>query len=240
MMGLALSRRARLGLLAIFLIALVALFPMRLAFGIFGMDRYGLAARSVTGSIWWGRIGKLSLSDVSLGTVDAGLSPLSLLIGRARIGVSRKDGQADDIEGALTAGFGRIGIDDATGMLPLGAAAAPLPIASADLSDVSVRFSGGLCGAAEGQVRAHLSTQIPGLNLSQGLSGAARCEGPALLLPLVSQSGMEKITLRISPDGRYAAEMRVTTADPALQQALGNQGFAQSDDASVIKVEGIL
>lgn len=240
MMGLDLSRRARLGLIAVFLIALIALFPMRLAFGMFGMDRYGLSARTVTGSLWWGRIGQLTLSDVSLGTVDAGLSPLSLLVGRARIGVSRKKGAPDDIEGALTAGFGRIGIDDATGKLSLGAAAAPLPVGSVDLSDVSVRFSGGLCGAAEGQVRAHLSAQIPGINLSQGLSGTARCEGPALLLPLVSQSGMEKITLRVSPDGRYAAEMRVTTADPALQQALGSQGFRQSGDASVLKVEGIL
>src|SRR3546814_11091462 len=67
-----------------------------------------------------------------------------------------------------------------------------LPIGSLDIEDVSIRFSGDHCGHAEGRVRAHVAGQVAGLNLSQGLSGFATCAGETVLLPLVSQSGMEK------------------------------------------------
>src|SRR3546814_1409978 len=59
--------------------------------------------------------------------------------------------------------------------------------------------------------------QVAGLNLSQGLSGFATCDGETVLLPLVSQSGMEKMTVRLWLSGRYTAEMRVELADPALR-----------------------
>src|SRR3546814_13358784 len=63
-----------------------------------------------------------------------------------------------------------------------------------DMEDVSIRFSGDHCGHAEGRVRAHVAGQVAGLNLSLGLSGFATCDGETVLLPLVSQSGMEKMT----------------------------------------------
>jgi general secretion pathway protein N len=66
------------------------------------------------------------------------------------------------------------------------------------------------------------------------------CDGDALLLPLVSQSGMEKISLRIWRSGRYTAEMRVETADPALSATLGQAGFASIGGGQVLKVEGTL
>jgi general secretion pathway protein N len=240
MMGLTLSRRARLGLIALLLFSLIALFPMRLAMGMLGLDRYGVSAREITGSVWLAGMGQLGIGEIPLGTVDAGLSPVSLLLGRARIDVSRQAGQTNDVRGALTAGLGRVGIDDVTGNLPLGAAAAPLPVNAVELTNVSVRFSGGACGAAEGQVRARIAGQIDGLNLSQGLSGTARCDGPALLLPLVSQSGMERLNVRISADGRYTAEMRVTTSDPALSKTLEGQGFSRAGDAFAVRVDGIM
>jgi len=89
-------------------------------------------------------------------------------------------------------------------------------------------------------VRAHMAGQWPGLNLAQGLSGEVRCDGEALLLPLVSQSGMEKIDLRIWRSGRYVAEMRVETADPTLAAALAGAGFAEAGGVRVLKVEGTL
>src|SRR3546814_2044375 len=131
----------------------------------------------------------------------------------------RRVGQADDVAGAMTVGVGRIGIDDVTGSLPLGRAFAPLPIGSLDMEDVSIRFSGDHCGHAEGRVRAHVAGQVAGLNLLQGLRGFATCDGVTVLLPLVSQSGMGQMTVRLWLSGRYTAEMRVEMADPALETA---------------------
>lgn len=240
MMGLTLSRRMRIVLILALLLGLLLFLPMRVALGLAGLDRLGVAARDVRGSVWNGRIDQLMLGDMPLGSVRAGLSPVSLLMGRARFDIARRKGLADDVSGALTVGFGRIGVDDVTGSVPLGRTFAPLPVGSLMLDDVSAYYSGDRCGHAEGRVRARMAGQIPGLNLSQGLSGVVACDGDALLLPLVSQSGMEKISLRIWRSGRYTAEMRVETADPALAITLGQAGFANVGGAQMLKVEGRL
>lgn len=240
MMGLELSRRARLSLLGVFMAALIALFPLRLALGIMGADRWGVAARAVSGSIWWGGLGQFYAGEVPLGTVDAGLSPIQLLVGRARVDIIRKAGLPNDIAGAFSIGWGRRGIDDVTGTLPLGRAAAPLPIGAVTMEDVSARFSGESCAAAEGRVRVTVPGELAGLNLSQGLSGEPRCDGEALLLPLVSQSGMEKLDLRVMPDGRWKADMSVTSTDPSLGQKLGIVGFAPTNGGYAMAVEGVM
>lgn len=240
MKGLTLTTRWRLILLAVLLLALLVFLPMRVALGLAGLERLGLSARDIRGTVWSGRIDQLMAGDMAMGTVRAGLSPIALLTGRARFDVERSRGQADDIKGALTFGFGRIGIDDVTGAIPLGRTFAPLPISGLAMDDVTGWYAGDRCGHAEGRVRARLSGYVPGLNLSQGLSGVIACDGDALLVPLVSQSGMEKLTLRIWRSGRYTAEMRVETADPTLSTALGQAGFSPSGNAQLLKVEGNL
>ena len=240
MTALGLSRRTRIALILLFAFGVILFMPMRIALGLAGLERVGVAAKDVRGSIWGGRIEQLMLGTTSLGTVRAALSPLSLLTARARFDIWRRQGTADDVSGALTVGFDRVGVDDVTGALPLGRTFAPLPVASFVMDDVTAYFSGDRCRHAEGRVRAQMAGQFPGLNLSQGLSGTASCDGDALLLPLVSQSGMEKVTLRIWRSGRYVAEMRVMTADAALAGALAKAGFAEAGGVRVLKVEGIL
>jgi general secretion pathway protein N len=240
MMGLQLSPRSRIILVVVLLLGLILFMPMRIALGLTGLERVGLAAREVQGTLWSGRIDQLMLGTVELGPVRAALSPVSLLMGRVRIDLWRRDGVADDLSGALTAGFDRIGLDDVTGTVPLGRSFAPLPIGSLAMEDVTAYFSDDRCGHAEGRVHAQISGQFPGLNLSQGLSGAVGCDGDALLMPLVSQSGLEKINLRIWRSGRYVADMRVETGDAALAGALAKVGFADVGGARVLKVEGTL
>ena len=240
MMGLHLSRRARAVLIALFAFGFILFMPMRIALGMAGLERVGVAARDVRGSIWSGRVDQLMLGSMALGSVRAALSPVSLLMARARFDIWRRQGAADDVSGALTVGFDRVGVDDVTGALPLGRTFAPLPIGSFVLDDVSAYFSGDRCDHAEGRVRAQMAGQFPGLNLAQGLSGTASCDGEALLLPLVSQSGLEKVTLRIWRSGRYVADMRVETADVTLGEALARAGFADVGGARVLKIEGTL
>lgn len=227
-------------LILLFAFGLILFMPMRIALGLTGVERFGVAARDVRGSIWGGRIDQLMLGSVAVGPVRAALSPLSLLMARVRVDIWRKDGAADDVSGAMTMGFGRIGVDDVTGVIPLGRAFAPLPVGSFVMEDLTIWFSGDRCGHAEGRVRAQMAGQFPGLNLSQGLSGTAVCDGDALLLPLVSQSGLEKVNLRLWRSGRYVAEMRIETADATLADALAKSGFAGAGGARVLKVEGTL
>ena len=240
MMGLSFSRRVRIALILLFAFGLILFMPMRIALGMAGLEQVGVAARDVRGSLWSGRFDQLMLGTVPMGSVRAALSPVSLLMGRARFDIWRRTGAADDVSGAMTVGFDRIGVDDVTGAVPLGRSFAPLPVGSFVMNDVTAYFSGDRCGHAEGRVQAQMAGQFPGLNLSQGLSGTASCDGDALLLPLVSQSGLEKINLRIWRSGRYVAEMRVETADAALAQALGKAGFAGIGGAQLLKVEGTL
>lgn len=240
MMRLDWSRRTRIAIVLLFAFGLILFMPMRIALGLSGLERLGVAAREVRGTLWSGRIDQLMLGTMPVGSVNAALSPVSLLMGRARFDIWRRQGAADDLGGALTVGLGRVGIDDVTGAVPLGRSFAPLPIGSLVMEDVTAYFSGDRCGHAEGRVRAQMAGQFPGLNLAQGLSGAASCDGDALLLPLVSQSGLEKINLRIWRSGRYGAEMRVETADAALADALAKAGFAEAGGARLLKVEGTL
>lgn len=89
------------------LIALAALLPMRLAVDWAGLDRLGLTARSVSGTIWRGRIEAVRLGSIELGDADAWISPWPLLTGQMGIGFAGADG----IEGHVSVGAGRYLID---------------------------------------------------------------------------------------------------------------------------------
>jgi general secretion pathway protein N len=220
-----------------FLFALVALLPLRLALDWLALDDRGLAAREAKGSIWLGALSEAQLGTVALGDVQAQLRTLPLLIGRARVDL-RRDDEAEPFEGSATVSRNGFGIDDMTGALDLGSAFAPLPIASLDVSDVTVHFADGQCMAGEGMVRATIAGEVAGLALPGGLSGNARCDEGALLLPLVSQSGMEALNVRLFEDGRYRIELAVRPADEAIRAGLVASGFAQTASGYAFSVEG--
>jgi len=225
-------------LLVAFLIALALFLPLRLALGWLGLERTGIAARAATGSIWSGRLKEARLGDAPLGDLKAGLSPIPLLLARARVNVASAQDGPGRIAGAIVARPGGLGIEDMTGAIPVAAVFAPLPLETLDLSDVSVAFADGQCDRAGGQVKAMLSGEVAGLALAQGLSGNARCEGGALLLPLQSQSGMERLALRLFEDGRYALDFTVRPADPALGARLAATGFRQTAQGYAFSLKG--
>ena len=222
------------GLLAV---ALLATLPLRLAASWLGLDDIGLSARALGGSVWGGTITEAHLGPVPLGDLNASLQPLPLLIGRARIDLGRK---GDAAHGAISVTMRTTGIDDATARLPLGSVFAPVPIVALDLDDVSARLRDGLCEKAEGRVSARIEGDIGGIALPGGLTGNARCDRGALLLPLVSQSGMERIAIRLLPEGRYRLDCIVRAADPALRERLLGMGFAARGEALTMALEGRL
>jgi general secretion pathway protein N len=188
--------------LAALLFSLVALLPLRLALGWFGFADKGLAAREATGSVWLGALSDARFGNAPLGDVATRLRVLPLLIGRARLDLEQAD---DGLSAGVIASRHGFGIDDASGRIEA-PALAELPTPTLDLNDFSVRFSDGLCVHAEGLVKARFSGELGSVPLNAGFSGEARCDGQALLLPLASQSGSDRLEVRLFADGRYRVD----------------------------------
>ena len=80
MMGLTLSRRMRIILLVTLALGLLIFLPMRVALGLAGLERLGVAAREVRGTVWSGRIDQLMLGEMPMGSVRAGISSNTCLM----------------------------------------------------------------------------------------------------------------------------------------------------------------
>jgi general secretion pathway protein N len=223
--------------LCAFLFSLVALLPLRLALDWFALDDRGFAAREARGSIWLGSVSEAQFGNVALGDLQAQLRTLPLFIGRARVDLERAD-RANRFEGSATMSRHGFGIDDITAQLDVGSTLAPLPIGSVDMSDLTAHFANGLCTSAEGLVKANVAGEVAGVSLPGGLSGNARCDRGALLLPLVSQSGMEALNLRLFEDGRYEVELAVRPVDDGMRDRLIASGFALGNNGYALRVSG--
>jgi general secretion pathway protein N len=222
------------------LIGLVLLLPMRLAIDWLGLGASGLAAREAQGSVWRGRLTEARIGAVPLGDLAAGLDPLPLLLGRARISVARDGDAGDPLDGAISVARHRFGVEGVTAHIQLGQRMMPLPIAAIDLTDLSIGFRDGLCDRADGLVKASIAGAPAGISLPGGLSGTARCDGGAVLLPLVSQTGMESLRLHIAAGGGYRADLRVRPSAPAAGDALTAAGFTPAGDGFALTVTGAL
>lgn len=219
----------RVLILIVLLTTLVVLFPLRLALSLLDLDRIGVSARSVSGSIWSGRLEEVAAAGVPIGTLEARLSPLQLLIGRARIDVKRPADAAANgpLTGAVTISRNSLGVADVTADVPLAAALAPLPVGSVTLTGFNARFDGGVCTRASGNARAALSASIAGVAVAQGLAGNAACDGRYIRIPLTSQSGQERLDIRVAIDGEYVADLIAVQPPPDRIAALAALGFTE-------------
>ncbi|RDE05147.1 type II secretion system protein N [Sphingomonas aracearum] len=219
--------------------ALLVSLPMRLALDWLGLDASRFAARRVSGAVWLGSLAEAQMGDLPLGDLRARVSPFPLLIGRARVELARRGTDpAQPLSGGITITRHSAGLDDVTATLAAGRAFAPLPVTMLDLQAVSARFGDAGCERAEGMVRATLAGDIGGVPLSQALSGAARCEGGALLLPLAGAGGTQSVSVRLWPEGRYRAELTLGASDPAQAQQLAGAGFQQTPAGWRLSAEG--
>lgn len=196
------------------LFALVALLPLRFALDGLGFAAKGLTARNAAGSLWLGALDEARLGPVPLGTVATRLRVLPLLAGRARLDVAQ---EGDGFRAGLTASRHGFGIDDASGTIEV-AGFGPVPASTLDLADVSVRFGDGQCEVAEGMVKLRLSGQLGAAPPVSGFSGEARCDGPAVLLPLRSQSGADRLDVRLFAEGRYRIDAALRTGGTSFSQ----------------------
>ena len=235
--------RLRTGPAALFggmlLIALIVFLPMRAVLGWAGAGRQGLVAREVEGSIWDARLRDASLGQLPIGDVDARLSPLGLLTGRAVLTLER-DGAIGVPPLSARAYVSRhgMGVERATARIGAGALFQPLPVAFLDLADVTIRFRDDQCSEAQGRVTATLAGDVAGVGLPPSVSGDARCDAGALVLPLTGAAGTEGVTLRITGDGRYRAELVMQGGDATTIGRLQAAGFVAGPRGYQLSVEG--
>lgn len=206
---------------ALLLIALLLTLPARIVLG--ALDT-GLSAREVRGSVWSGRLVEARAGTAVLGSLAARLDPLALLVARARLRLAR--GGNDRFEAALSTGGATRVVEGLTGTVPIEGGLAGVPVSALGFEGFRVRFRDGRCDSAEGLVRANIAAgAVAGLTLPQGLSGPARCDKGALLLPLASAAGSERVTVTLNGDGRWsaAADFGGAAAGPAVSGRMGGE-----------------
>ncbi len=206
---------------------LIVLLPLRLGAGLVGLDRLGVSAGAMSGLVWSGEVADARAGPLPLGRVHVSLNPLPLLLGEARLrftGRPRKTAPGETGLSGLVAGSrNSVAVRGLVGSLEAGALGTGLPVGAVTFTDFAARWDAGRCVEAAGRVRADLTGPVAGLPLGS-LSGTPRCAGDALLLPLESGSGRERLDLRIAPGGTTASFL-VTGADPSLVPALAGAGF---------------
>ncbi len=220
-----------LGLLAA-AIAAVAFLPLRLA-----VTRLapGLEADSIEGSIWNGRLRNARWEDVPLGDLDVGLSPRSLLRGKADLGFARLQPR---LAGTIGGNRRVQRIDGLNGDLLLTVLPAPIPDVDLAFSNVSVVFDTVAgCVSAEGSVRAQLKG-LPLIGDTPPLSGSPRCDEAAMFVPLAADGGQAALDLWLWRDGRYRAGLRLDTGNRFVQLALIGAGFRPTSGGVTLLVEG--
>lgn len=216
-----------------------ASFPMRLVLDGAGAAEAGFSARSVSGSIWQGRLEDAQIGALPLGDMTASVAPLSLLTGDMAVHFRRADPAQAPLEGRLYGGGAR-GFADVTGDVQLAQRLGPVSLSRVQLSEASLRFdSQGRCVEAGGTAQIGLSSPVAGLSLSQGLTGPISCAGQFAQIALASQSGMEKLTIRFAANGAWRARFAVAgVTDPALQAGLMAMGFRAVGDGYALAVSG--
>ncbi len=222
----------------LFVIACIAFFPLSLAMQLAGLSRFGISAEGARGSIWSGRLEGAQLGDIPLGDLDVRLSAPALLTGKLRLAI-RGEG-AQPLAGSLFTGLSGFGADGLSGTAPM-IGIPPLPGGTVSLDGVRFAFSGKSCIRAEGQVR--IALEGGALPFAKSMIGTLRCEradsdGDAIGVAMTGASAMEKLTLRVRPDGVYATSLIIPAPDPETAAQLRLLGFRETQAGFVVTISG--
>ncbi len=217
------------------LIALIALLPLSVALPLALPLDAGVTARRATGTIWAGRLHAARVAGFAVGDTDVALRLGALFLGEAQA-VFRSPA----LSGAVHAASGVRGASNLVGAIDLAGRFAPLPLARIEFDGVTAAFRNGRCVRAEGRVRAQVAGEFGGVALPGGLGGTIRCDGAAIVLPLVGQSGLERLTLRMTESGKWRGEIAIRSSDPATAARLLGMGFTAGSGGATLRLLGQL
>jgi general secretion pathway protein N len=221
-----LAARTKLILAGLFLLALIVMFPLRIALGLIDPGAHGVTARAVEGTIWSGRIGELRSGPLPLGTVEAGMYPLPLLIGRGEIWLRRPAANgAASFSANAAGGADWLRLSEVDGTVPLADGLGQLPVTTLGFSGFSYSSEAGRCKAAEGTVSLTLASLTPLLPNDVVFGGKARCDRGALYVPMTGPTGMEKLFVRLEANGTWRADLMLGGLPVEVTTPLLEQGF---------------
>lgn len=215
------------------------LFPMRLAVNLAGLDRAGLSARQIEGTIWSGRMVDAQFRGINLGDLDAGIVPSSLLSAPA-IQVRRLYPQGEDFTATISGSAQRLQVQGAKGDIPLNTLAGRIPVSKATISGGDIILENGRCVSATGDVTvrsAGLLTRVMGDTI---LNGNMACQGDNMALELVSENRNTRLSASLDPDRRYQMQLMVSKLSPQIAFALRAIGLQQDGDGLTIGHSGVL
>lgn len=211
--------------LGIGLLALLLLLPLRVALPASDLQRLGLSARQVGGTIWQGRIGELMLGRQLLGTFDVRLDPGALLLGRIAMPFERLDSVQGPLTGTLRAGGAVRGVERLNGAMAAAGLLGGAPIDAITFTDTTILFRNGRCEQASGRLAANLAVRFGPLPLDRGFRGTVACEGERVRARLASDAGTEQVEFFVSNQGRVRGWITIRAPLPGLDIILSTYGF---------------
>ncbi len=218
----------------VFVLAGLALLPMRVVLAAARLDRAGLSAGHVTGSVWGAKLSEARFRGAALGTLRLGLAPAALLTGSVQLRFATQGaGEAS--------GVGRLlllrapGLAQVNATMPLSGFSTPIPLrGSLRLAGVSFRFAKGRCVGAAGRISTDALSASAGSLGWQGpeIEGPVTCVGNAAIANLVGEREGVQVQARLALDagGLLKLDSSVAGLDAAGQAALGAAGFVQGPD----------
>lgn len=203
-----------------FMIALAAMFPLRMAWDAAGAPA-DLTVSDPSGTIWSGQLGRVTWRGVALGDFQTSISPFELFPSPAL----HLSGGSGPLKSAILRGDGEgFTISEATVALPLSDVVAGAPTnLSASITNAAVSLQGGRCTRAAGQIA---SPPAPALGLP-AFVGVLACDRGVILARLSSEAG--DVVLELGPD---LDTLSYRTASPPLLPALAALGIAAAQIAS--------
>lgn len=203
-----------------FIIALVAMFPLRVAWDA-ARAPADLTLGEASGTIWSGQLRRVAWRGVAMGDFDASLSPMDLLPSPAL----RLANGSGPLKSAIVRGDGSgFTMSDATIRLALGDVVAGAPAdLSASITNAAVSLQGERCTGAAGMI---VSPPAPGLGLP-AFDGLLACDRGVILARLSSEAG--DVVVEISPS---RATLAYRSASAALVPALAALGIPAAQPAS--------
>lgn len=208
--------------LAVFVIAAVAMLPLRVAWAMTPASS-GLGARTVEGTVWNGRITGLVWNGVELGDFETSASLFDVLPSP----IVRLDQGAGLLKSAsVRQGIGTLSISELEVRIPLSMLEARLPATSElRITQGAAELADGKCKQAAGKIRVD---PAPQMGLPE-LTGALACDAGEILASVATQAGSRAAI--VLPLNRQTPPT-VRNATPDLALAIAAFGVATTGDAA--------
>ncbi|MEO1242375.1 MAG: type II secretion system protein N [Pseudomonadota bacterium] len=234
---------------AAFVATCIAIAPASLLSAFAGQGRADVSYNSIEGTIWRGKVSRLTADGALIGDVDFRISPFSLIGLSPRAYVKSTNGAVRG-EGVVTIGAGqRISVSDANLEVDLGPFARRgvlgMPVkGEARVRIAEVRLSRRGCVRAEGDVWTNVLEAPARQYQTDGfpLSGDVSCDGDDFVLALSGESGdgAAEMSIRLTPDFTYELTASVRPAEDNVASTLRFFGFEDNDGALIYGSAGVL